>query len=142
MIERVIVKQFDARSRKGVRAVRRLVLTLLCGVACLSAEGLIPALTDAQIREARKVLTDFRTNPRGPFYRIRWFCKDGTEHPPSPPPCADRGGGVQHASLSAEAVRLEKWNLDVGTVLASGKVDDWIDADRDHHRLKQLVLER
>ena len=142
MIERVIVKQFDARFRKGMRVVQRLVLTLLCGVACLSAEGLIPALTDAQIREARKVLRDFRTNPRGPFHRIRWFCKDGTEHPPSPPPCADRGGGVQHASLSAEAMRLEKWNLDVGTVLASGKVDDWIDADRDHHRLKQLVLER
>ena len=65
-------------------------LSLLYGMfAPAQADGLIPPLTAEHAAEARSILEGFKSNPRGPFYRIRWFCNDGTEHPPSPPPCRD-----------------------------------------------------
>lgn len=108
----------------------------------LFADGLLPALNEDQTASARGMLQGFKTNPRGPFFRIRWFCNDGTDHPASPPPCKERGGGFQHASLSPEAVWLSGVGVDVGVILAGAKPDDLIDTPRDHHRLKQLVLER
>ena len=118
------------------------VLTLLAASSPAGAEGLIPPLTADQAGEAARIVASFRTNPRGPFFRIRWFCADGTDHPPSPYPCGERGGGVQHATLSAEALKLAEWNVDVGTIYAGITYEEFVDAPRDHHRLKQLVLER
>jgi hypothetical protein len=117
-------------------------LSLLCGLfTTVRADGLIPPMTAEQAAEARRTLEGFRTDPRGPFYRIRWFCNDGTDHPPSPPPCRDRGGGHQHASLSPETLKLAEWNIDVGTTLAGKGFDALFDAKRDHWRLRQMVLE-
>lgn len=117
-------------------------LSLLCGLYTPArADGLIPPLTAEQAAEARRILESFKSNPRGPFYRIRWFCNDGSEHPPSPPPCRDLGGGYQHASLSPETLKLAEWNIDVGTILAGKSFDALLDARRDHWRLKQMVLE-
>ncbi len=110
--------------------------------APLCADGLLPPLTDAQIRQAKKALADFKSNPKGPYFQIRWFCNDGSVHPPAPPPCAARGGGFQHAELSATARHLAEWNLDLDTVLAGHTFDEFLDAKRDYHHLKELVLER
>jgi hypothetical protein len=118
-------------------------LLLLFGLLTpVRADGLIPPLTAGQSTEARRILEGFRSNPRGPFYRIRWFCNDGSDHPPAPPPCRDLGGGYQHASLSPETLKLAEWNIDVGTILAGKKFDVLWDARRGHWRLKELVLER
>ena len=81
--------------------------------APLCADGLLPPLTESQVRQAKKALADFKSSPKGPYFQIRWFCNDGSVHPPSPPPCAARGGGFQHAELSAGARRLAEWNLDL-----------------------------
>jgi rifampicin phosphotransferase len=117
-------------------------LSLLYGMfAPAQADGLIPPLTGEQAAQARSILEGFKSNPRGPFYRIRWFCNDGTEHPPSPPPCRDLGGGYQHASLSPETLKLAEWNMDVGTILAGQNFDTLLDARRGHWRLKEIVLE-
>ncbi len=119
-----------------------IVLAFLAGMQTAArADGLIPPLTPQQAAEVKKGFEGFKTNPRGPFFRIRWFCNDGTDHPPSPPPCRDRGGGYQHASLSPEALRFAEWNIDVGTVLAGKSFDSLFDAGRGHWRLKELVLE-
>jgi hypothetical protein len=106
------------------------------------ADGLLSTLEESQTAEARKILENFKTNPRGPFFRIQWYCNDGSVHPPSPPPCKPLGGGFQHASLSPEAKRLEALGLDVGVILAGADKRYLIDAARDNHRLKQLVLQR
>jgi len=118
-----------------------MVALLVCGAATC-AGSLIPPLTEAQAAEARKLIGRFKTNPKGPFQRIRWFCKDGSIHPPSPSPCKERGGGIQHAELSPESTRLAQWNIDTGTILTAMGWEEWFDAARDHHRLKQLVLEQ
>src|ERR1700719_346397 len=93
--------------------LRRNCLLLLALAAPLSADGLIPPLDSKQIQQARKILEDFKANPKGPYFQIRWFCKDGAVMPPSGTPCQSRGGGIQYAELSPAARTLAKWNLDV-----------------------------
>ncbi len=119
-----------------------LIALWLVGSCVVWADALIPPLSEVQAAEARKTIASFKTNPRGPFIRIRWFCRDGSTHPPDGVPCKTRGGGIQHAELSPQALKIASWNLDSGTVLAAMKFDVWFDAARDHHRLRQLVLER
>ena len=61
-----------------------------------------PSSTPAAVSSAtgRQWITEMKQAPRGPFRRLRWFCKDGTVHPPKPYPCAKRGGGHQHGEWS------------------------------------------
>jgi hypothetical protein len=35
-------------------------------------------------REYRQWIEDMKSAPRGPFSSLRWFCNDGTVHPPKP----------------------------------------------------------
>jgi len=123
------------------RFARLLVLAPLAALPGL-ADGLMPPLTSLQVQQARKALAEFKASPKGPYFQIRWFCNDGSVHPPSPPPCASRGGGNQHADLSPAARRLAEWNLDVGVILTGLSFERFFDAARDHHLLKQLVLEK
>jgi len=108
----------------------------------VQADGLIPQLTSEQIQQARKSLSEFKANPKGPYLRIRWFCDDGTVHPPQGTPCQARGGGKQFAELNPTARKLAEWNIDVGMILASLDFPTFFDVKRDHHLLRELVLER
>lgn len=134
------------RQNRSYPAGMRVFLSVLLLCVLVSdpalADGLLPTLGEAQAAEAREILEGFKANPRGPFFRIQWYCNDGSVHPPSPPPCKPLGGGYQHASLSPEAKRLESLGLDVGVILAGADKSYLIDEGRDNHRLKQLVLER
>ena len=68
------------------------------------------------------------TEPRGPFQRLRWFCADGTVHPPRPYPCAERGGGVQHGEHSERVKTMRDDGFLVATVLAN--IDAAAELDR------------
>jgi len=94
------------------------------------------------IRVARELLGRMKTNPRGPYRRIRWFCADGTVHPPRPYPCADRGGGVQHGQLSEEARRLAAMGYHVGQLLVEMEFEEFLDERNDHDRIREWVLQR
>ena len=67
-----------------------LLISMSVSAASSSTDGL-------KAEQYRTIIEDMKNNPRGPFKRIRWFCNDGTIHPPKPYPCAERGGGIQHA---------------------------------------------
>src|SRR5713226_5115705 len=110
-------------------------------IAPLTGDGLIPPLDSKQAQQARKIIQDFKSNPKGPYLQIRWFCKDGSVQPAAGTPCASRGGGVQYAELSPAARRLAEWNLNVGTVLASLDFSTFFDDARDHWLARELVLE-
>jgi len=91
--------------------------------------------------EARALLADIKENERGPYARLRWFCADGTVHPPRPYPCGDRGGGVQHGQLSADARRLHELGFHVGTLYVALDWDAFFDAANDHDRLREIVVQ-
>ena len=78
---------------------------------------------------------------KGPYLRIRWYCRDGAVLPPTPYACSKRGGGEQHASYTDDADRLQALGFDVGTILVALPYEQFEDARRGHYRLRELVLE-
>ena len=108
----------------------------------MNGDGLIPPLDTRHAEQARKILADFKANPKGPYVQIRWYCKDGSVFPPAGVPCKTHGGGIQYAESSAAAKTLAQWNMDVGTILASLDFPKFLDAKRDHWLPRELVLEK
>jgi hypothetical protein len=85
------------------------------------------------------IIESFQRNPKGPYERIAWFCKDGTIQPPKSFACKGRGGGIQHGVLSSSAHKLAESGIHVGTVLAALNPKDWI--AHDFYRAKAYLIE-
>src|SRR5262245_57697586 len=96
-----------------------MALMVLLSEGNVGAEGLVSPMTPQQIDQAVKILRQFEASPKGPYFQIRWFCKDGSVFPPAGVPCKTHGGGVQHADLTAQAKQLGSWGIDLGTVLVA-----------------------
>lgn len=94
------------------------------------------------IREAKTLIQRMQDNPRGPYSRLRWWCKDGSILPPAPYACVPHGGGRQHGEYSDDRRRLESLGLPVGTVLAALPEAEFQDPRGRFLRLQQLILER
>lgn len=90
----------------------------------------------------RQYIEEMKTDPRGPFRRIRWFCNDGTVHPPRPYPCEERGGGVQHGEWSEETRILRENGYYIATVLADMEPKSFFRAGNHAEQLKQMILEQ
>ncbi|MEZ5350993.1 MAG: PEP/pyruvate-binding domain-containing protein [Bryobacteraceae bacterium] len=121
--------------------LRALAILLACA-AVLPADSLIPPLDSKQAEVTRRAIAEFKANIRGPYLRIRWYCKDGSILPPQDNPCKDKGGGVQHAEMGPAARQLAAWNIHAGTILTGLPYEELLDAGHYHHRLKELVLEQ
>ena len=114
--------------------LRGLSLLTLAAGPILYGDGLLPPLTPKQVDQTKKAFADFKASPKGPYFQIHWYCKDGTVLPPTiGNPCkAHGGGGNQYAELSPAAKALANFNFDVGTILASIDYARFFDARRDH----------
>jgi len=91
--------------------------------------------------EMARWIHEMKASPRGPFERIRWFCKDGAILPPGPYACAPHGGGIQHGELNERARLLQAAGYLVGTVLAALDPVE-IASPASRTRLKGILLER
>jgi hypothetical protein len=60
-----------------------------------AAEDSASDVADGRSATYRQWVEEMKQADRGPFSRIRWFCKDGTILDPKSS-CADHGGGAQH----------------------------------------------
>ncbi|MDX1376442.1 MAG: PEP/pyruvate-binding domain-containing protein, partial [Burkholderiales bacterium] len=93
---------------------------LLCGAAAggaaWSAGGTAGTGTDAV--EARRWIAQMKDSPRGPFARIRWFCKDGRVLEPKDYACAKKDEGWQHGEWSERTKTLRAQGYAVANVLA------------------------
>ncbi|SDB35860.1 Pyruvate phosphate dikinase, PEP/pyruvate binding domain [Flavobacteriaceae bacterium MAR_2010_188] len=86
-------------------------------------------------------IEQYKNDVRGPYYRIKWFCEDGSIRDSKDPCPDDTGGGIQHASLKDEVIQMgEKYHLYFADILASVDADDFWDANNNHSRLKQYQL--
>jgi hypothetical protein len=99
-----------------------------------SGSGEVKALADMVER--------MKAAPRGPFTRLRWFCADGTVHPPRPYPCEERGGGVQHGELGEDALALRAAGYQIANVLADLQPEEFLRAGEARRRLTHLLIER
>lgn len=91
--------------------------------------------------DIKKLISSYKKDIRGPYYRIKWYCKDGSVRD-SKDPCPDSiGGGIQHASFKESALDLRKTNhLFFGEILASLNNQDFLDSENNYSRLKQYQL--
>jgi len=134
------------RSSTSVRAARRRPPLLALSLAALLAlpvaapaatAGSAPAVAAPDPRIAA-----MKDNPRGPFARIRWFCKDGSVLPPTPSACAEFGGGSQHGEWSAQTQALRADGYRVANVYADLDVPALLAGDAAPGALAQMAVER
>lgn len=89
----------------------------------------------------KSMIAGFKSDPKGPYAAIHWFCPDGTTVPASQR-CKD-AGGIQHALLKPAVARLaESDGIYWGQILAGTQNADFLDAAHHFSRLKQYQLER
>lgn len=120
--------------------MQQLVRTLLLIVALLLTQATASAKeSDAKYRGW---IEQMKTQERGPFQRLRWFCNDGTVLPPKAYACSKHGGGVQHGQLNDRAQTLRSDGYYVANLLAGVDGDKWLADDAAATRFAQLVIER
>ena len=89
--------------------------------------------------EIKGLIEKYKTDPRGPYRDIRWFCKDGTTVPPTER-CPEPGN--QRARYKDEVLALAKSNkVFLGQILATTPFEDFWDAGNLQSRMKQYQLE-
>ncbi len=88
-----------------------------------------------------KMVASYKTEVRGPYRDIRWFCKDGTTLPPQER-CAEKGG-VQRARYRDEVIALGNSNhIFLGQILSTTANNDFWDEKHNHSRLKQFQMQQ
>jgi len=90
----------------------------------------------------RRWMAEMKISPRGPFLRIRWFCKDGTIHPPQEYACRDRGGGVQHGEWTERVVLLRSNAYFIANVFADVRPEILLAQPEAENVVKQMILEQ
>lgn len=110
-----------------------LLLSLLAGYTA-EAQTSDPAAVQSMIER-------FKTDVRGPYKDIRWFCPDGSVIPPKEK--CPQAGGVQRARYKDEVSQLAaKQHIFLGQILSNTDRDEFWDASNNHSRLKQYQLEK
>jgi hypothetical protein len=94
-----------------------LLLSLALSTATALAASAGTAGTDTGA-EYRQWIREMKTAERGPFSRLRWFCRDGTVLPPQPYGCAEHEGGYQHGEWSDRTRTLRADGYLIANILA------------------------
>lgn len=94
------------------------------------------------IAKIKSQIQEYKKDPRGPYKRIQWFCKDGTMREPKDP-CPEKIGGNQHASYKDEVKALAaKHHLFFGEILTGTPVEAFLDQQNYFSRLKQYQMNK
>jgi hypothetical protein len=118
-------------------------------VVCLALAAVLLGPLSAPARAAppaaetlRGWIEEMKGSPKGPFERIRWYCRDGTVLPPKPYACKNHGGGVQHGEWNQRARTLRDAGYAVANVLAGIDPAPFVGDAADLEALNQILLER
>lgn len=115
-------------------------LKLKSAIFALIVSVFISQAQELSSNDIKKLITTYKNDVRGPYYRIKWFCDDGSIRE-ARDPCPDDIGGIQHASFKESAIDLRKTNhLFFADILAANKHDQFLDSDHNYSRLKQYQI--
>ena len=89
----------------------------------------------------KKMIKSYKTDPRGPYLDIRWFCKDGSTRP-AKDPCPDGPGNQRARYKSAVNELAKKSHIFLGQILATTPYVDFWDEKNANSRLVQYQLEK
>jgi hypothetical protein len=87
-------------------------------------------------------IEDMKASKRGPFFRIRWFCNDGTQLPPKPDACKEHDGGIQHGEWSQKTRKIRTNGYYIATLLVDIDPRTFLARGDAADALKQMVLEQ
>ena len=123
---------------QGTSTANYRLFALLIVSLCLPGAQSPTAGTPVSLSE---LVTQLKSDPRGPYQRIAWFCPDGRVQPANQP-CGDPGG-LQHALPKDVVVRArEEYGIYLGQILAGTDFDSFLDAENEFSRAKQYALEK
>jgi len=118
------------------RKIAGLLVTLVCTI-CISAP-----VQAGSVSEYKQWITDMKVNSRGPFERIRWFCKDGTILPPGPHACLEHGGGSQHGEWSDKTRVLREDGYYIANIYADLDIESLLNEESVTSILAQMLIEK
>jgi hypothetical protein len=99
--------------------VRSVVFPFLLMLSAASALAAPAAATGTDnTGKYRQWIMEMKTAERGPFSRLRWFCKDGAVLPPQPYGCTEHEGGHQHGEWSEQTRELRAAGYQIANILA------------------------
>jgi len=131
----------SARSlMRGVRGVAILLLVALSAGIAQAASTSAAGTEDTT--QARQWITQMKDSARGPFLRIRWFCKDGRVLEPKDYACAKKGEGWQHGEWSERTKQLRAQGYFIANVLAGLDARAAVAAPDFAERYAQLLVEK
>ena len=90
----------------------------------------------------RSWIKDIQARDRGPFERLRWFCSDGSIHPPRPYPCEKRGGGHQHGEWNSRTKELRDGGYYIANILAGLDPEKFLSAPGYRTKLNHIMIEQ
>jgi hypothetical protein len=122
--------------------MRKVFIYCLAGLFPLQALSSTANETEVDNDRYRARVEEMKGLERGPFSRLRWFCNDGTVHPPQAYACKDHGGGYQHGELSSTATELRAEGYLVANVLAGLDPEAMIDDPGFRGLYAQILIER
>lgn len=123
--------------RKGARRTALAALAM-SAAATMAATATAPADTTAD----RAAIAQMKSQPRGPFSSIQWFCKDGRVLAAQDYACAKKGDGWQHGQWNDAARRLRGKGYEVATLLAGIDAPKAVAAEGFAQRYAQWLVER
>ncbi|MFD1314995.1 PEP/pyruvate-binding domain-containing protein [Namhaeicola litoreus] len=118
--------------------IKSAMLVLFIGIFL---NGSLLTAQEIPVSTIKKQIQSFKKDERGPYYRIKWFCKDGSVRDPKESCPESIGGGIQHASYKPEVDALAtNHQLYFGNILSYNKIEEFWDAQNNHSRLKQYEI--
>ena len=115
-------------------------LILLCLPLAVLAAG--DGADEHDTAAYRQWIVQMKQAPRGPFSRIRWFCKDGEVLPPRPYACREHGGGSQHGEWNAHTQELRRQGYLIANVLSDLPQEYFQQRPEDSDLLNQILIEQ
>lgn len=83
-----------------------------------------------------------KASNKGPFARIRWFCKDSSVLPPKPYACGSHGGGFQHGERTLHTQLLRSLGYQIANILADLEPNGIVDKPGYSDALNQIIVEQ
>jgi hypothetical protein len=90
----------------------------------------------------RRWVAEMKASARGPFQQIRWFCYDGSVHPPGEYACRERGGGIQHGEWTERVRQLRDNGYLIANIFAEARPDELLRQPDAEVAIAQMVLEQ
>ncbi|MGD2056002.1 MAG: PEP/pyruvate-binding domain-containing protein [Gammaproteobacteria bacterium] len=124
----------------GMQIMVFIRITLLLTVLGMSLPVL--ATSPETLREYRQWIAAMKTQPRGPFRELRWFCNDGTVLPPQAFACKEHGGGYQHGLWDERTRTLRQDGYRIASLLAGIDPEELLSRPDILDTYNQLLIEK